>query len=79
METGNSTEHLTTRKHEEQNVALTKSSGRNPRWYGQGASMAAAAKTDKDHQTDNLIEVVVERQNMFKALRQVKRNKGAAE
>jgi len=78
METRISTEHLTTREHEEQNVALPESSGRNPRCHGQGASTATAAKTGKFHQTENLIEVVVERQNMFEALRQVKRNKGAA-
>ena len=40
--------------------------------------MATAAKTEKFHRTDNLIEVVVERQNMLEALMRVKRNKGAA-
>ena len=67
METRISTEHLTTREHEEQNMAFPESSGRNPRGYGQGASMATAAKTGKFHQTESLIEAVVERQNMFEA------------
>jgi RNA-directed DNA polymerase len=78
MGTEISTEHMTTRKHEEQNVTMAESSGRNPRGYEQGAKKATAAKTEEYHQTDKLIEAVVERQNMFEALRQVKRNKGAA-
>ncbi len=40
--------------------------------------MAAAATTGNIHQTENLMETVVERQNMLKAYDQVKRNRGSA-
>jgi len=67
---------VTTRKHVQQNGALPEHCGRNPQRAAQGASTASAAKTEKVHQTENLMEAVVERQNMTKALEQVKRNKG---
>jgi RNA-directed DNA polymerase len=69
---------MTTRKLVQQNETLPESSGRNPQGYGQGASTASAATTEHVSQTENLMEAVVERQNMINALKQVKRNKGAA-
>ena len=69
---------MTTREHVQQNGASAESSGRDPRGYERSASTASAAKTEHVHQTENLIEAVVERQNMIIALKQVKRNKGAA-
>ncbi|MCL2119926.1 MAG: group II intron reverse transcriptase/maturase [Planctomycetaceae bacterium] len=67
---------MTTRKHEQQNVTSPETCGRNPQGCGCGASTVSAAKTENVHQTESLMEVVVERQNMIKALQQVKRNKG---
>lgn len=67
---------MTTRQHAQQNVTSPESSGRNPQGYGRGASTASAAKTENVHQTENLIEAVVERQNMIDALHRVKSNKG---
>jgi hypothetical protein len=67
---------METRNYVEQNEPSPESSGRNLRRYGGGASAASAAKTEHIHQTEDLIEAVVERQNMIKALAQVKRNKG---
>jgi RNA-directed DNA polymerase len=67
---------MTTRQFVQQNKTLPESSGRNPQGYEQGASTASAATTENIHQTENLMEAVVERQNMMKALQQVKRNKG---
>jgi len=69
---------MTTRNDVKQNVALPESSGRNPREDGRGASTASAARTDNFHQTESLMEAVVERQNMIEALQRVKSNKGAA-
>ena len=68
---------MTTRKHEQQNVTPPESSGRNLQGYGRGASTASAAKTENVHQTESLMEAVVERQNMLNALHRVKSNKGA--
>ena len=67
---------MTTRQHAQQNVTSPESSGRNLPGYGRGASTASAAKTENVHQTENLIEAVVERQNMIDALHRVKSNKG---
>ena len=67
---------MTTRQHEQPNVTFPESSGRNPQGYGRGASTASAAKKENVHQTENLIEAVVERQNMIDALHRVKSNKG---
>ena len=69
---------METRNYVEQNESSPESNGRNLRRYGGGASAASAAKTEHIHQTEDLIEAVVERQNMIKALDRVKRNKGAA-
>ena len=67
---------MTTRQLAQQNEPLPKSSGRNPQGYGQGASTVSAATTENVHQTESLMQAVVERQNMIKALQKVKRNKG---
>jgi RNA-directed DNA polymerase len=67
---------MTTRKHVQQNATTPESSGRNPQGYGRGASTASAAKTENVHQMESLMEAVVERQNMMKALQRVKSNKG---
>jgi len=70
--------HMTTRKHVQQNEAFSEISGRHSLVSEGGASMASAAKMENVLQTESLMEAVVERQNMIKALEQVKRNKGAA-
>lgn len=57
---------------------ITEGSGRNPREYVAGVSMAAM---DWDHfrsKTTQLMNAVVERGNMVEALHRVERNKGAA-
>jgi len=59
---------MTTREHVQQNGASAESSGRNPRGYDRSASTASAAKTEHVHQTENLMEAVVERQNMIKVM-----------
>lgn len=53
-------------------------SGRNPRGPVAGASSLTARKEYTRQENQNLIETVVERENMFKALRQVETNKGSA-
>jgi hypothetical protein len=62
MDTEISTVIMTTRQFVEQNETLPQSSGRHPQGYGQGAS-SATAKTENVHQTESLMEAVVERQN----------------
>jgi RNA-directed DNA polymerase len=69
---------MTTRQHVQQNGASTDNSGRNPLGTDRSASTASAATTEHVPQTESFMEAVVERQNMIKALEQVKRNKGAA-
>ena len=54
------------------------SSGRNPRGHRQGASSGAARREFFDPQSSKLMEAVVERENMLRALRRVESNKGAA-
>jgi RNA-directed DNA polymerase len=54
------------------------SSGRNPQGPVAGASSLAARREDSRQRTEQLMEAVVERENMFKALRQVEGNKGSA-
>jgi RNA-directed DNA polymerase len=53
-------------------------SGRNPRDYGVGVSVAAMSWDDFRSETMQLMDAVVERENMIEALRRVERNKGAA-
>jgi RNA-directed DNA polymerase len=54
------------------------SSGRNPRVKPMGAANATAVEEVTGPGTTELMEAVVERSNMLKALRQVESNKGAA-
>ncbi len=53
-------------------------SGRNPRDYGAGVSVAAMSWDHFRSETMQLMDAVVERENMIEALRRVERNKGAA-
>jgi len=53
-------------------------SGRNPREYGAGVSVAAMSWDHFRSETTQLMDAVVERENMIKALHRVERNKGAA-
>ncbi len=54
------------------------SSGPNPQGPVAGASSLTAIRDDSRQKTQKLMEAVVEGENMFKALRQVEGNKGAA-
>lgn len=51
--------------------------GRNPREYGIGASNSGATKGEPDQRAQNLMEEVVDRENMMKAWKRVRSNKGA--
>jgi RNA-directed DNA polymerase len=51
---------------------------RNRREEGLGASRVTARRADSGPETEQLLEAVVERENMWQALKQVERNKGAA-
>ncbi len=53
-------------------------SGRNPREYEAGVSVAAMSWDHFRSETMQLMDAVVERENMIEALRRVERNKGAA-
>lgn len=53
-------------------------SGRNPREYGAGVSVAAMSWDHFRSETTRLMDAVVERENMTEALRRVERNQGAA-
>ena len=53
-------------------------SGRNPREYGAGASNLAARMEPSYPEMGSLMDAVVERENLWSALRRVERNKGAA-
>jgi RNA-directed DNA polymerase len=53
-------------------------SRRNRREEGLGASRVTARREDSGPETEQLLEAVVERENMWKALKQVERNRGAA-
>ena len=53
-------------------------SGRNPRDYEDGVLVAAMSWDDFRSETMQLMDAVIERENMIKALRRVERNKGAA-
>jgi RNA-directed DNA polymerase len=52
--------------------------GRNPQGPVAGASSLTAKRDNSNQKIQNLMEAVVERKNMFKALRQVEVNKGSA-
>lgn len=52
--------------------------GRNPAAEGAGACAATATREDSTSEMSQLMEAVVERENMWAALRRVKSNKGAA-
>ena len=56
----------------------SKSSGRNPRWYERSASNVTARKGKGETETLQLMEIVVARENMLGAYKQVVTNKGAA-
>ena len=53
-------------------------SRRNWREEGLGASSDTATREDSEPEAEQLLEAVVERKNMWRALKQVERNKGAA-
>ncbi len=53
-------------------------SQRNWREEGLGASRVTARRADSGPEAEQLLEAVVERKNMWLALKQVERNKGAA-
>ncbi len=53
-------------------------SGRNPREYGAGVSVAAMSWEHFRSETMQLMDAVVERENMTEALRRVERNQGAS-
>ena len=53
-------------------------SGRNPREYGAGASRLTARMESSCPETSSLMDAVVERENLWQALRRVEGNKGAA-
>ena len=65
-------------KRVERPESLGKRSGRNSRGKPVGASSATAGKEVTGPGTTELMEAVVERSNMFRALHQVESNKGAA-
>lgn len=65
-------------KRTEKFEAGSEGSGRNPRVYEQGVADITARKDRFDPGTVQLMEAVVERKNMTKALRRVEKNKGAA-
>ncbi len=53
-------------------------SRRNRREEGLGASRVTATREDSGPEAEQLLEAVVERENMWQALKQVERNRGAA-
>jgi RNA-directed DNA polymerase len=53
-------------------------SRRKRREYGLGASRVTATREDSGPEAEQMMEAVVERENMWAALRQVERNSGAA-
>lgn len=53
-------------------------SGRNPREYGAGVQAATMGWENFRSKTTQLMEAVVDRENMIKALHRVERNKGSA-
>lgn len=65
-------------KRTEKFEAGSKGSGRNLRVYEQGVTNITARKEHFNPDTMQLMEAVVERKNMAKALKRVEKNKGAA-
>jgi len=51
---------------------------RNSRWPGRGASNSTARRENSHPKDKRLMEAVVARENMVKALHRVEKNKGAA-
>lgn len=62
----------------EMSGTATGGNGRNPPWTGDGASSVTARRDDLIQETKQLMEAVVERGNMIRALHQVKSNRGSA-
>lgn len=62
----------------EKRGATSSSSGRNSREQRKGVPKATAKREDSIHETNQLMEAVVERENMFAALRRVESNKGSS-
>ena len=58
--------------------AIAEGSGRNPREYANGGSNTPAVRDDSTPDTTHLMEAVIARENLVKALKRVERNKGAA-
>ena len=52
--------------------------GRKPREHGTGASSGTAARENSCPEESRLMEAVVGRENMWRALKRVESNKGAA-
>ena len=71
-----------TRKMQTKRVEIPEASlgggGRNPRDIRESASNVTAARGTPSQESKQLIEAVVERENMTRALKRVERNKGAA-
>jgi RNA-directed DNA polymerase len=63
---------------DEKRGATLRSSKRNLRYPKIGASKATARRENSLHETDQLMERVVERENMFAALHRVEGNKGSS-
>ena len=58
--------------------SLPEGEGRNPDQYGNGVSNVTAMIENSHPESMNLMEVVVEKENMWKSYRKVVGNKGAA-
>lgn len=65
-------------KRTEKFEAGSEGSGRNPRGYEQGVTDVTAGREHSEPERTLLMEAVVERENMMKALSRVEKNKGAA-
>ena len=63
---------------DEKRGATSSGSGRNPREQKSGVSKATAKRECSIHETNQLMEAVVERENMLAALRRVESNKGSS-
>ena len=66
-----------TAKRAEMQVAASAGSGQNPPEAEEGVSRPSARKEPPRPQTQQMMEAVVERENMLRALRQVEANKGS--
>ena len=63
---------------DEKRGATSGGSGRNSREQKKGVSKATAKRDNSLHETDQLMEAVVERENMLAALHRVESNKGSS-